>query len=709
MYIVSSERQSEIEVERMVGMAKTSASVMQNIGRISEITVMLAVVMVVVMMVLPLPPAVLDLLLAVNISLSLLILLLSMNIREPLEISVFPSLLLITTLFRLALNVSSTRLILLTGVPGKIITAFGNFVVGGNYVVGFVIFLILVVVNFMVITKGAERVAEVAARFTLDALPGKQMSIDADLNSGLINESEARQRRSQISREADFYGSMDGASKFVKGDAIAGIIVTIINLLGGFAVGMFQRGMDFSAAVNRYTLLTVGDGLVSQIPALLISTATGIIVTRGASENNLGAEISKQLFSQYRVLGAAGAVVAIFGLIGGLPRIPFFILGGLLGGLAYGMRRTERGVIVEDDAAMEQQQLEEARRPESLITLLQVDQIELEIGYSLIPLVDEGQGGDMLDRISMIRRQCAIELGLLVPVIRIRDNLQLKPDEYVVKIKGIQVGRGELMINHYLAMDAGGITDTVPGIPTTEPAFGLNALWVDAQTRERAEYAGYTVVDPPAVLATHLTEIIREHSHELLGRQEVKTLLDGAREDYPAVVDELVPDLLTIGEVQKVLQNLLREGVPIRNMVTILETLADTASVTRDPDYLTEYVREAISRQVTQMYLEKDVLAVLTLAPQWEETITAGIEYTDRGLSVALDPRILQDLYQTVGLALEEHVLPYPIVLVSPQIRMALKRLTERSIPRLIVLSYNEISPEIQVNAVGAVKYSNEG
>ena len=632
-----------------------------------------------------------------------------MNVREPLEISAFPSLLLVTTLFRLALNVSLTRLILLTANPGKIIVAFGDFVVGGNYVVGFVIFLILVIVNFMVITKGAERVSEVAARFTLDALPGKQMSIDADLNSGLITEAEARQRRVQIAREADFYGSMDGATKFVKGDAIAGIIITVINLLCGFAVGMFQKGMDFSGALNRYTLLSVGDGLVSQIPALLISTATGIIVTRGASENNLGAEVTSQLFSQYRVLAAAAGVVGIFGLIGGLPRIPFFIIAGLLGGLAFGLWRTAKSEEVDEDEAIEQEQLAEARKPETLMSLLHVDQIELEIGYSLIPLVDEAQGGDMLDRISMIRRQCALELGLLVPVIRIRDNLQLNPDEYVVKIKGIQVGRGELMISHYLAMDAGGITETVPGIATTEPAFGLNALWVDAATREKAEYAGYTVVDPPAILATHLTEIIREHAHELLGRQEVKTLIDGVREEYPAVVDELVPDMLTIGEVQKVLQNLLREGVPIRNMVTILETLADTAAITRDPDYLTEYVREALKRQVTQMYLEKDELTVLTLSPQWEETISAGIEYTERGLSVAMDPRQIQDLYQALAQGLEENVLPYPIILVSPQIRMALKRLTERAIPRLIVLSYNEISPDVQVNAVGTVKWNHEG
>ena len=690
-------------------MARSSMSMLQNLAKFSDLYVVLAVVLIIVMMVLPLPTFLLDIFLATNISLSLLILLITMNIYEPLEISVFPSLLLITTLFRLSLNVSSTRLILLTGDPGKIIKAFGSFVVGGNYVVGFVVFLILVVVQFMVITKGSERVAEVAARFTLDALPGKQMSIDADLNSGLITESEARNRRIQIAREADFYGAMDGASKFVKGDAIAGIIITIINLLGGFAIGIGQKGMSFSDAINRYTLLSVGDGLVSQIPALLISTATGIIITRAASENNLGTDLTAQLFSHYRVLATASAVIALFGMVPGLPTIPFFVLALFTGSLAFGIWRSKKNAEVQDSEVYEQQQLEEARKPESLISLLQVDQIELEIGYSLIPLVDEGQGGDMLDRISLIRRQCAIELGLLVPVIRIRDNLQLNPDEYVVKIKGIQVGSGELMINHYLAMDAGGVTETVAGIPTIEPAFGLSALWVDEQTREKAEFAGYTVVDAPAILATHLTEIIRGHSHELLGRQEVQTLLDGAREDYSAVVEELVPDLLTVGEVQKVLQNLLREGVPIRNMVTILETLADTAPLTRDPDYLTEYVREALSRQISQMHLDKDVLTVITLSAEWEEAINEGIEHTERGISVALDPRLLQSLYGELGRALEENLLPYPVVLVSPQIRMALKRLTERAIPRLIVLSYNEISPDIQVKAVGTVSWNHAG
>lgn len=688
-------------------MARAGVTFTQRMGPISDLVVVLAVVLVVVMMVLPLPPFLLDLLLAINISLSLLILLLAMNIKGALEISIFPSLLLITTLFRLALSVSSTRLILLTGNPGRIIIAFGDFVVGGNYVVGFVIFLILVVVQFIVITKGSERVAEVAARFTLDAMPGKQMSIDADLNAGLISESEARQRRQLIAREADFYGAMDGAAKFVKGDAIASIIILVIDLLGGLAIGMFQKGMDLTGALSRYALLTVGDGLVSQIPALLISTATGIVVTRGASENNLGADFTRQLFSQYRVLVTAGVAVAAFGLFGGLPKLPFIALGASLGGLAFAVRRAEKGQEIEEETVAEQQRLEEARKPESVASLLQVDPIEMEIGYSLIPLVDESQGGDLLDRISMIRRQCAIELGVLVPVIRIRDNLQLNPDEYVVKIKGIQVGRGELMVNHYLAMDAGGVTEQITGIPTTEPAFGLKALWVDAAARERAEYAGYTVVDPPAVLATHLTEIIRTHAHELLGRQEVKALLDSARESYSAVVDELVPELLTVGEVQKVLQNLLREGVPIRNLVTILETLADMAPVTRDVDYLTEYVREALGRQISQIYQENGVLTVLTLSPEWEEVIADALQHTDRGLTVALDPRVLQQLFGVLGQALEEHVLPYPVIVVSPQIRMALKRLTERALPRLVVLSYNEISPDVQVNAVGTVMWKH--
>ena len=533
---------------------------LQKLGQYRDIYVIVAVIMVVIMMILPLPPFILDILLACNISLSLLVLLLSMNINEPLEISVFPTLLLLLTLFRLSLSVSSTRLILLHANAGNIIRAFGNFVVGGNYVVGFVIFLILVVVQFIVITKGSERVAEVAARFTLDAMPGKQMSIDADLNAGLISEAEARQRRRQIQREADFYGAMDGASKFVKGDAIAGIIIVLIDFVGGLLIGMLGRGLDFQQSLNQYTLLTVGDGLVSQIPALLVSTATGIIVTRAASENNLGHELNIQLLSSPKTLMVTSGVLMVFAVVPGLPFIPFFILSGLFGLLGYALWREQASTESTVAADQARKELEERRQPESVLSLLQVDMIELEIGYSLIPLVDSEQGGDMLDRITMIRRQCALELGIVVPVIRIRDNLQLPPNSYVIKIKGIELGRGQLMLNHYLAMDAGSVTEHVPGEPTKEPAFGLDALWISEEHREQAEINGYTVVDSPSVLATHLTETIRNHAHELLGRQEVQTLLDSLRNEYSAVINELVPNLMTIGEVQSSSESPARAG-----------------------------------------------------------------------------------------------------------------------------------------------------
>jgi len=680
---------------------------LQKISQYSDVYVVIAVILVVVMMVLPMPPFLLDIMLAVNISLSLLVLILSMNVKNALEIPVFPTLLLLLTLFRLALNVSSTRLILLKGNPGNIIKAFGDFVIGGNPVVGFVIFLILVVIQFIVITKGAERVAEVAARFTLDAMPGKQMSIDADLNAGLISEAEARQKRAAVQQEADFYGSMDGASKFVKGDAIAGIIITMINFIGGLIIGMLQRGLDFQQALNQYTLLTVGDGLASQIPALLVSTATGIIVTRAASADNLGHDVNRQLISNPKILVITSGILLLFALVPGLPFVPFFTLSVVFGGLAYLLWGAKSGT--EEEELKPDPALEVGKQPESVLPLLQVDQIELEIGYSLIPLVEVEQGGDILERITMIRRQCALELGMIVPIIRIRDNLQLPPDTYVIKIKGIEVGTGQLLINHFLAMDAGNVTERVPGEPTKEPAFGLDALWVTAENRERAELAGYTVVDPPSVLATHLTEVIKRHAHELLGRQEVQTLLDSLRNDYSAVISELVPNLMTVGEIQKVLQNLLREQVPIRNLVTILECLADAAAISKDIDYLTEYVREGLARQISRQYLENDMLTVLTLDPKWEEAIAEGIEHTERGSIISLEPRLIQNLFSMIKDALERSALTYPIILVSPRIRLALKRLTERVFPSLIVLSYNEIVPEIQVQAVGMVKWRNEG
>ena len=677
----------------------------------NDLIIVLGVVLIVVMMILPLPSLVLDLLLAVNISLALLVLLLTMTVTEPLQLSVFPSLLLIATLFRLALNVSSTRLILLHGFAGRIIEAFGNFVVGGNYVVGFVIFLILVVIQFVVITKGAERVAEVAARFTLDAMPGKQMSIDADLNAGLITDGEARRRRREIEREADFYGSMDGASKFVKGDAIAGIIITVINILGGLAIGVGQQGLPLAQALQRYTLLTVGDGLVSQIPALLISTATGIIITRAASDKSMGVELTEQLFGEPKVLRVAACVLLFFAFIPGLPVLPFFVLGGATGGLAYLMQSWQVSQAQVEQQAAEERELEETKRPENVLSYLQLDRIELEIGYGLIPLVDAEQGGDLLERVTMIRRQMALEMGLVIPPVRIRDNLQLAPGTYSIKIKGVEVGQGELMLNHYLCMDSGGVVEPVVGIETREPAFGLPALWVPASGRQEAEVAGYTVVDPPSVLATHLTEIIRRYSHELIGRQEVKLLMDGLKEEYGAVVDELVPNLLSLGEIQKVFQNLLREGISIRNLVTILEALADSASLVKDTDVLTEYVREALARQISQTHTgEQGFIPAITLDPAIEDLVSQAIQHTDRGTFVNLDPREAGQLLDKIAQAWEKAAARghQAVILCSPAIRLALRRLTERALPSLPILSYNEISPDSSVQAVGMVTWDYE-
>ena len=507
----------------------------------------------------------------------------------------------------------------------KVIDAFGNFVVGGNYVVGFVIFFILVIVQFVVITKGAERVAEVAARFTLDAMPGKQMSIDADLNAGLITDADARQRRRDIEREADFYGAMDGASKFVKGDAIAGIIITLINILGGLIIGVLQKNMALQAALQRYSLLTVGDGLVSQIPALLISTATGIIITRAASEANMGEDLTVQLLRQPRVLASSAGVLLLFALVPGLPTLPFLLLAGGMGAMAYGIDRAS-GSGGKELRSRTGCASPEGKKPTSVLPLLQMDMMEIGIGYGLIPLVDVEQGGDLLERVTMIRRQCALELGIVIPAIRIRDNMQLSPNTYCIKIKGVEMGRGELMCRYYLAMKAGPVSEEIPGIATTEPAFGLPALWITEDKREQAEWAGYTVVDAPSVLATHLTEIIKSHAHELLGRQEVKTLLDAMRDQYSAVVEERVPDLLTLGEIQKVLQNLLREGVSIRNLVTILETLADNARHTRDPEVLTEQVRQGLARQISSQYAVDGVIPVITLEPRLEEELLERLE-----------------------------------------------------------------------------------
>ena len=678
-----------------------------KVSEYSDILVILGVIMIVVMMIIPLPPIILDILLVCNITLSLVILMVTMSIKKTLEFSVFPSLLLITTLFRLALNVSGTRLILLHGYAGEVILSFGNFVVGGNYVVGFVVFAILIVIQFIVITKGAERVAEVGARFTLDAMPGKQMSIDADLNAGLINEQQAIQRRKEIRMEADFYGAMDGASKFVKGDAIAAIVIIFINIIGGLVIGMMQKGMPLMQALQHYTLLTVGEGLVNQIPALLISTGTGVIVTRAASEANLGTDLIKQMVSQPKILLVASAVLVFFGIIPGLPKIPFFILAGLIGVLAYSMQQSIQESVVQEEEEEREKELEEVKKPESVINLLQVDPLELEIGYSLIPLVDPKQGGDLLDRITLIRRQCALELGLVVPAIRIRDNMQLKPNLYTIKIAGLEVAEGELMIGYYMAMDPGMVEEPLEGIPTMEPAFGLPALWVKDTQRSQAEMSGYTVVDLPSIIATHLTEVIKGHAYELLGRQDVQSLIDSLRETHSAVIEELTPNLLSLGEIQKVLQNLLKEGISIRNLVTILETLADYARLTKDTDVLTEYVRQALSRNISKQYQSAPgAITVITLDPQLEQLIGESVQHSEYGSYVAIDPNLGQQLLSNLAEETQRvAAMGYqPIVLTSPNIRLHFKRLTERIAPGLIVLSYNELDSNLKVQSVGMVK-----
>ncbi|MDP4097526.1 flagellar biosynthesis protein FlhA [Paenibacillus sp. P96] len=671
-----------------------------------DIAVLGGVIGIVLMMILPIPAWLLDILLVINIALALMILLLAMNTKEALEFSIFPALLLITTLFRLALNISTTKLILGTGHAGEVVATFGSWIAGGQIAIGFIVFLILVIVQFIVITKGSERVAEVGARFTLDAMPGKQMSIDADLNAGLINEQQARERRSKIEREADFYGAMDGASKFVKGDAIASIIILIINLVGGFIIGMAVMGLGFQEALSTFSVLTIGDGLVSQIPALLISTASGLIVTRASSEGNLAQDLSGQLFLFPKLIYIVSVTVALLGFftpIHVLTTLPLALL------LFYVARRMQQNIerkSIEDEQMEEEQQIEEVRSPESVISLLQVDPIEFEFGYGLIPLADTQQGGDLLDRIIMIRRQCALELGLVVPVIRIRDNIQLKPNEYVIKIKGNNVGGGELLLNHYLAMSPGYDDDSVSGIETTEPAFGLPALWIDESTKDIAELSGYTVVDPPSVVATHLTETIKRHAHELLGRQETRALIDNLKEHYPALVDELIPSVLSVGDVQKVLAKLLREKISIRDMVTIFETLADYGTYTKDPDVLTEYVRQALSRQITQQYSQKgDTLKVITVGPSLEKKIAESVQQTEQGSYLALDPVSTQTVYQKLTEQINRLVQSgqQPIVLTSPTIRMYLRQVIERTMQDIPVLSYSELEPNVEIQSVGVV------
>lgn len=671
-----------------------------------DISVLAGVILIIAMLVIPLPTFMLDFLIITNISLALLIILIAMNTTQPLQFSIFPSLLLLVTLFRLGLNVSTTRSILSTGDAGNVVHTFGEFVVGGNILVGIVVFFILIIIQFIVITKGSERVSEVAARFTLDAMPGKQMSIDADLNAGMISDREAKERRETIEREADFYGAMDGASKFVKGDAIAGIIIVLINMLFGIIIGMLQMGLSFGESAELFTRMTVGDGLVSQIPALIISTATGIIVTRAASEGNLGFDISKQLLAYPIMLFVAGGTIIMLGLF--TPINDFFTLtvGGLLAAGGYLLLKAEREQKEKEEVVEEDIQTEQLKSPESVVNLLQIDPIEFEFGYSLIPLADTSQGGDLLDRIVMIRRQLALELGMIVPVVRIRDNIQLQPNEYRIKIKGSQVAKGELLLDHYLAMSPGIEDEEVQGIETMEPAFGLPAIWIGEEMKERAEYSGYTVVDPPSVVSTHLTEVIKKHAHELIGRQETKQLVDHLKESYPAIVEEVTPDALTIGEVQKVLSKLLRERISIRNLAVIFETLADFGKMTKDTDLLTEYVRQGLSRQISKSYTtENEPLHVITLGGSVEKKIADSVQQTEHGNYLSLDPHDSQVIFDSItrelesGRSFDQSV----VILCSPAVRMYVRQLIERYLPDVAVLSYNELEPELEVKSVGVV------
>ncbi|HDP69289.1 MAG TPA: flagellar biosynthesis protein FlhA [Actinobacteria bacterium] len=673
-------------------------------GRASDISVAVIIAIIVMMLIVPLPPFVMDVLITLNLILSIVILLLTLYSEQSLELSVFPSLLLITTIFRLSLYIGTTRLILSRGEAGVVVQAFGSAIIAGNYIVGIIIFIILVLIQFVVVTQGTTRISEVAARFTLDAMPGKQMAIDADLNAGLITEEEARQRRRDVENEADFFGAMDGASKFVKGDAVAGIIIVVVNLIGGFAIGALQFNMDILTSLQTFGTLAIGAGLAIQIPALLFSTAAGALVTRAASVSPFGEELTTQLFARPKSLGIAASLLVLFGLVPGLPKLPFFGIAAMAGIAYYFVGKPTEPTISELEEARQE---EEARlkTPESLIGALQFDIMELDIGYGLIPLVDPDQGGELLDRITLMRRQIALELGYVVPPIRIRDDIQLNQYEYIVKIKGVNIAKGSLMLDRFLAIESGLVKEKIDGIPTKEPAFGLPALWIIESQRENAEILGYTVVDPASVVITHLSEIIKKHAHELLGRQDVQTLLENIKQNYPIIVDELTPNLMTVGEIQKVLQNLLREKVSIRDMVTILETLGNYASAVKDINVLTEYVRQAMGRNICNQYQVDGKLHVITIAPELEKEIGEAIQHTEKGVMVALEPSEVQKIISNLSASLEKLLAQGhgPILLCSPDIRLPFKTLTERFIPELIVLSYNEIVAEIELKVVGVV------
>lgn len=670
-----------------------------------DFSVLLGVILIVIMLVIPLPGWLLSILILANISLALIVILVSMNTTEALQFSVFPSLLLLLTLFRLGLNVSTTRSILSEADAGGVVDTFGSFVIGNNPLVGFVVFVILVIIQFLVITKGSERVSEVSARFTLDAMPGKQMSIDADLNAGMINEQQAKERREKIENEADFYGAMDGASKFVKGDAIAGIIIVLINIIFGLIIGMVQMGFSFNEAINIYMRLTVGDGLVSQIPALLVSTATGIVVTRVASEGNLSANVTEQLFRYPTLLYVAGGTIFFLGF----TPINFLLttsIAVVLIGSAYMLSRRTPEEEKPTEEETERAESEEMKSPENVVGLINMDPIEFEFGYGLIPLADTNQGGDLLDRVVMIRRQLAIELGLVIPVVRIRDNIQLNPNEYRLKIKGNEIARGELLLDHYLAMSPGIEEDELEGIDTVEPAFGLPAKWISEEAKDDAELSGYTVVDPPSVVSTHLTELIKRNAHQLIGRQETQQLIDHLKESNPILVEEVTPEPLSVGDIQKVFAKLLKENVSIKNLPVIFETLADFCKMTTDTDLLTEYIRQALSVQITNELIQgKQQLKVITVSGEAEKLIAEHIQQTEYGSYLAMDPETQQQVIQSVSENVEQISLQEetPVILCSPTIRMYFKQLLDRFYPQVIVLSYNEIEPSAEIQSIGVV------
>lgn len=659
-----------------------------------------------IMLIVPIPSWLLDILLACNISIAFTVMFGCMFSKEVLDLSYFPTILLFTTVFRIALNVSSTRLILSTGEPGNVVETFGSYVGGGDLVIGTIVFIILIIIQFMVINKGSERVAEVTARFTLDAMPGKQMAIDADLNTGAITDEEAKSKRDKIQEEANFFGSMDGAVKYVKGDATAGLLITAVNIIGGIAMGMLRQGMEIGDALNRYAILTIGDGLVSQIPSLLISLSTGILVTKGSKDADFGTVLISQLFGVPKVLYLVGGILIALGVITPLQTVIFLALGLafiLCGRVIAGTIETAK---IDSEIDTDEIAAEEIRQPENVTSLLQVDPIELEFGYGIIPLADVNQGGDLLDRVVMIRRQIALELGTVVPIIRLRDNIQLNPNQYIIKIKGVQVSEGEILFDHYMAMNPGYVEEEITGIPTFEPSFHLPATWITESQRERAEGLGYTVVDPPSIIATHLTEIIRQHIAELLTRQDVQTLINNLKESNPSLVDELVPKLLGLGEVQKVLQNLLKEGVSIRDLLTIFETLADYAATSRDTDILTEYVRQSLKRAISGKYFAaNETTSVVTIDPKLEQEIMNSVKQTEQGAYLTLDPEKTRAIIKSVGAEVEklENLGKSPIVIASPIVRIYFKRLTEEYYRDLIVISYNEIESNVELQSVGMV------